>query len=92
MEITEWVHAEAMGVRHIGAVSGSGRFTLTDAPGRGTLVEWEEQLAFPWWLGATMGAWLAKPVFAALWRGNLRRLGHRITAGASSSEQGSARP
>lgn len=92
MEITEWVNAGAMGVRHIGAVRGSGRFTLTDAPGRATHIEWEEQLTLPWWLGTTMGAWLAKPVCAALWRGNLRRLGHRITAGASSPEQGSARP
>jgi hypothetical protein len=92
MEITEWETAAAMGVRHTGAVRGSGRFTLSDAPGPATLIEWEEQLTFPWWLGATLGARVACPVVAALWRGNLRRLGRRITAGASSPGQGSARP
>jgi hypothetical protein len=90
MEITEWVDARAIGVRHTGAVSGSGRFALTDVPDRATRIEWEEQLRFPWWLGATTGAWLARPVFTALWRGNLRRLRHRIAA--LSPQQGSARP
>ncbi len=38
MEITEWENSEALGVRHNGVVSGSGRFTLTDAAGAATLV------------------------------------------------------
>jgi hypothetical protein len=92
MEITEWETAEAMGVRHTGAVDGSGRFTLSDAPGPATLIEWEEQLTFPWWFGAILGALAAKPVLAALWRGNLRRLSRRITAGPPSPERGSVRP
>ncbi|MGZ4679165.1 MAG: SRPBCC family protein, partial [Ilumatobacteraceae bacterium] len=29
MEITEWTPASVMGVRHVGLVTGSGRFTLT---------------------------------------------------------------
>ncbi len=80
MEVTEWEEEERIGVRHLGVVSGSGRFTLSDVAGPATLVAWEEQLSFPWWLGSTVGARLAKPVFTALWKGNLRRLGRRITA------------
>lgn len=81
MEITEWRDSEVMGVRHDGVVSGSGRLTLTDATGPATLLVWEERLSFPWWLGSTIGEQLAKPVFASLWKGNLRRLGLRITDG-----------
>ncbi len=92
MEITEWEDSEAMGVRHLGAVSGSGRFTLTDAAGPATLISWEEQLSFPWWLGSTAGARLAQPVFTALWRGNLRRLGRRVTAAGPHPAPGEARP
>jgi uncharacterized protein YndB with AHSA1/START domain len=78
MEVTEWEHGERIGVRHRGAVSGSGCFTLRDVPGPATRVEWEEQLTFPWWLGAAVGAQLAKPLFAAVWKGNLRRLRDRV--------------
>jgi len=78
MEVTEWEHGEKIGVRHHGAVSGSGRFTLREVPGPATRVEWEEQLAFPWWLGAAVGAHLAKPLFIAVWKGNLRRLRDRV--------------
>jgi hypothetical protein len=78
MEITEWEPGEAIGVRHFGPVSGSGRFSLRDDPGGATVIEWREELLFPWWLGAAAGALLARPVFLALWRGNLRRFSHRI--------------
>jgi hypothetical protein len=78
MEITEWEPGEAIGVRHSGPVGGTGRFSLTDAPGGATVIEWHEDLHFPWWLAGAAGAQLARPVFAALWKGNLRRLSHRI--------------
>jgi hypothetical protein len=82
MEVTEWEEGVRIGVHHRGAVSGSGRFVLTDAPRSSTVVEWEEQLFFPWWLGASMGAQVAKPLFGALWRGNLRRLARVVRASA----------
>lgn len=78
MEITQWEPGAVIGVRHFGPVSGTGRFSLTDAPAAATVLEWNEELLFPWWLGATAGAQLARPVFTALWRGNLRRLSQRI--------------
>jgi hypothetical protein len=78
MEVTEWEEGTSIGVHHRGAVSGRGRFELTDAPGPATVVEWEEQLSFPWWLGASIGARVAKPVFGALWRGNLGRFARSV--------------
>jgi hypothetical protein len=78
MEVTEWEDGERIGVRHRGAVSGSGCFTLRDVPGPATRVEWEERLAFPWWLGAGLGAQLAKPLFITVWKRNLRRLRDRV--------------
>ena len=86
MEVTEWEHGEKIGVRHSGAVSGTGRFTLRDIPGSGTRVEWQESLVFPWWLGAALGAQLAKPLFVAVWKGNLRRLRGRVAMATSSRE------
>src|SRR5215207_4226919 len=50
MEITEWDPGRAMGVRHSGVVTGTGRFTLERAGARGTVFSWEEELRFPWWL------------------------------------------
>ncbi|HEX6420684.1 MAG TPA: SRPBCC family protein, partial [Acidimicrobiales bacterium] len=73
MEVTEWRDGEAMGVRHRGLVTGTGRFLLESA-GRGrTRLVWAEDLRFPWWLGGRVGGALARPVLRAVWRGNLRR-------------------
>ncbi len=81
MEISEWEADAAMGVRHSGVVSGSGRFTLTDGAGSVTSVTWEEQLCFPWWLGSGVGALAAKPILTLLWKENLRRLRRHVMAG-----------
>lgn len=81
MEITEWDPPRVMGVRHIGAVTGSGRFTLSPA-GQGTLFEWEEELEFPWWLGGRAGARAARPVFGWIWRRNLQALRAQVEAAA----------
>jgi hypothetical protein len=82
MVITGWEHESSMAVEHRGVVAGSGCFTLEDGPGMVTRVRWEERLRFPWWLGGTPGAWVARPLLGALWRGNLRRLRARVEAAA----------
>lgn len=76
MEITEWRPNEAMGVRHTGLVTGTGRFTLTPIDlGRRTRFTWAEELIFPWWLGGPIGAFVGgKLVMQAIWRRNLREL------------------
>lgn len=76
MEITEWRPNEAMGVRHVGLVTGTGVFTLTPIDlGRRTRFTWSEELVFPWWLGGPLGALIGgKVVLGAIWRRNLRAL------------------
>jgi len=76
MEITEWVPGEVMGVRHIGLVTGSGRFTLEPIDlDRRTRFVWQEELTFPWWLGGPVGAYIGgKVVLRAIWNRNLRGL------------------
>jgi carbon monoxide dehydrogenase subunit G len=73
MEVSEWDPPHAMGIEHLGVVTGRGRFTL--APwGPGTRLTWREELRFPWWTGGPVGALVADPVLLAIWRRNLRRL------------------
>jgi hypothetical protein len=84
MEITEWRPGKAMGVRHVGVVTGTGRFSLASGgrlrrrSRRGTRVTWEERLRFPWWLGGPVGALGAAPVLRAVWRRNLVNLRQKI--------------
>lgn len=103
MEVTEWRDAAAMGVRHTGLFTGTGRFALepartgvtrdgaageaAPAPGASagagaTVLSWEEDLVFPWWLGGPVGAWAARPILRWVWRGNLRRFAALVTADA----------
>ena len=76
MEITEWSPRQAMGVRHVGVVTGTGTFTLTPLDGgRSTRFEWSEDLRFPWWLGGRLGEIIGgKLVMGAIWRRNLKQL------------------
>ena len=79
MEVTEWRERRAMGVRHDGLVTGTGRFLLRRARRGRTRLTWAEDLRFPWWLGGPVGAIAAAPVLRAVWRGNLRRFGELVT-------------
>lgn len=70
MEIVEWAEGSAIGIRHVGLVRGTGRFTLTPLGPRRTRFEWAEELELPWWM--------VPPVIALvlrwIWRRNLRTL------------------
>lgn len=77
LEVTEWEDGRAMGVRHVGLVRGSGRFTLKRQRTR-TRFTWEEQLSFPWWLGGPLGGVVGAPVLRTVWRRNLRALRRRV--------------
>ncbi len=78
MEVTAWVPERRMGVRHVGVVTGSGDFTLFPLDDSRTRFEWEEKLDFPWYLGGRVGEFFGSYVLGWVWRGNLRRLKHRI--------------
>jgi uncharacterized protein YndB with AHSA1/START domain len=78
MEVTEWVPGRAMGVTHVGLVTGTGRFTLRRVRGGRTRFQWKERLRFPWWLGGPIGALAAKPVLTWVWRRSMRDLQRRF--------------
>ena len=82
MEITEWIAGSVMGVRHVGMVTGVGRFTLTPIDlGRRTRFTWAESLTFPWWLGGRLGAFLgSRLVLTPIWKRNLRTLRQLVEA------------
>ena len=83
MEVVEWRAGRSMAIRHIGAVSGTGRFTLRMRP-RGTLFVWQEKLSFPWWMGGVLGSTLAAPFFRYVWKRNLRNLRAIVEATAKT--------
>lgn len=80
MEVTEWRAGRAMGVRHVGVVTGTGRFTLRRARRGRTRFTWEERLRYPWWLGGPVGGVVGDRVMATIWRRNLSAL-KRIVEG-----------
>ena len=70
-EVTEWVEGHAIGVRHVGLVTGTGRFTLRRAGllRRSTRFTWEEEIGVPA---------PAALVLRLVWMRNLRRLRRRF--------------
>jgi hypothetical protein len=79
MEVTEWVEGRVMGVRHVGLVTGTGKFTLSPVPGGATEFAWAEDLRFPWWMGGPLGGLVGgQLILRAIWRRNLSRLKHLI--------------
>lgn len=80
MEVTEWRPRKAMGIRHVGLVTGAGRFVLRRARRGRTRFRWEERLRFPWWMGGPFGAVVGGQVLRLIWRRNLRELKRRVEA------------
>ena len=89
MEITEWTADAAMGVRHVGIIRGTGRFTLTPIDlGRRTRFAWDECLFFPWWLGGPVGALIGgRLVLRWIWKRNLRTLKQVVESGAAGRRE-----
>jgi uncharacterized protein YndB with AHSA1/START domain len=74
MEVTEWRERRAIGVRHVGVVTGVGRFTLRRARGGRTRFTWQERLRYPWWVGGPLAGVVGDRVMGVVWRRNLRAL------------------
>jgi len=74
MEITRWEPNKAMGVRHVGMVTGTGVFTLKAVRGGRTKFTWAEKLIFPWWMGGPFGSAVGGEALRLIWKGNLRNL------------------
>jgi uncharacterized protein YndB with AHSA1/START domain len=81
MEVTEWRPRRAMGIRHVGVVTGTGRFTLRRRRGGRTRFRWEERLVFPWWLGGPVGSVIGGQVLRLIWKRNLANLKRRVEGG-----------
>jgi hypothetical protein len=79
MEVVGWDEGQSIEVAHRGLITGRGILAVQPR-GDGALVSWQEELTFPWWLGGPITAWLARPVLAAIWRGNLERLEQTLTS------------
>jgi uncharacterized protein YndB with AHSA1/START domain len=78
MEITKWRPRRAMGVRHVGLITGTGVFTLKSLSGGRTRFTWKERLRFPWWMGGPFGAAVGGEVLRLIWKRNLTTLSKLI--------------
>lgn len=78
MEVTEWREGRVIGIRHVGVVTGEGRFRLRRSGLRGTRFTWSETLRFPWWMGGSVGGVVGGAVLRLVWRRNLHRLKARF--------------
>jgi len=76
--VTGWVEGERIDVVHVGLVTGAGSISV-EPDGIGTKVTWDETLSLPAYFGGALGEVFARPILAALWRGNLSRLAARFT-------------
>jgi hypothetical protein len=81
MEVTEWRPGRVMGIRHVGVVTGEGRFLLRRRRRGRTRFTWQERLVFPWWMGGPVGALAGGQVLRLVWRRNLRNLKRRVEGG-----------
>lgn len=79
MEFTEWDRPRSIGVIHRGLFTGNGRFAL-ETEAEGTRLTWTETVRFPWFFGGPVGAFLARPILARIWKANLGRLKERLSA------------
>jgi len=87
MEITRWEPGRAIGVRHVGLVTGEGVLRIRRRPrGRSTVV-WSERLDFPWWMGGPLGEVAAVPVLTLVWRRSMRNLAARFDAGRAVADR-----
>src|SRR4029078_10624952 len=86
--ITEWTPHSTIGVRHLGVVTGTGRFTLTPIDlGRRTRFGWQESLKFPWWLGGQPSALVGgRAVLRPMWKHNLSSLKRLVESEFASDD------
>jgi len=78
MEITAWKPGRVMGVRHVGLVTGTGRFRLRRVRGGRTRFTWEERLRYPLWMGGPAGGVIGDQIMRQVWKRNLRRLQQQV--------------
>lgn len=74
IEVVDVEEGARIAVTHTGLFTGRGEFRLEALGPYKTRFTWEEHLVFPWYFAGPLGAAVAKPILAAIWRGNLERL------------------
>ena len=73
IKVVGWEPLRRITVEHRGLFTGRGEFELSPVGGA-TRFTWTEDIVFPRRFGGSLGAALARPILARIWRGNLRRL------------------
>jgi len=78
MKVIAYRSPDFMEIEHIGAVTGSGTFTLKSLDKNSTLFVWEENLKFPLYMGASIGKFFGMALLHKIWKKNLLNLKNEI--------------
>ncbi|HEY6058234.1 MAG TPA: SRPBCC family protein [Candidatus Limnocylindrales bacterium] len=83
VEITAWQPPRLFAIRHLGTFRGSGSFLLEPRDdGRATSATWNETLVAP--ILPVLAGLLLRPILAAVFRADLRRLGRLAETGSAA--------
>ena len=74
MTFTKWENKKAIGVDHVGIVTGVGEMQFHEISEKKTKFKWIETLNFPFYLGGPIGEYFGKPILEFIWKQNLNNL------------------
>ena len=74
MTFTKWENKKAIGVDHVGMVTGVGEMQFHEISEKKTKFKWIETLNFPFYLGGPIGEYFGKPILEFIWKQNLNNL------------------
>ena len=74
MTFTKWESKKAIGVDHVGIVTGVGEMQFHEVSKYKTKFRWIETLNFPIYLGGPIGEYFGKPILEFIWKQNLNNL------------------
>jgi hypothetical protein len=88
IRVDAWEPNRALGIEHLGWVSGRGDILLTDLGGGRTRFEWREQLVPPWGILGAIGMRALRPLLSRVFRRDIGLLADLVRRAAPGGYPG----